>query len=67
MIKIELTEDTKAIVIGKDEEQETISLCKGAIFEDVVEFVDGSISEWQYTDEDMVSTFIPQNKCVVLS
>lgn len=67
MIKIELNEDTKAIVVGKGEEEETISLSKGTIFEDVVEFTDGSISEWQYTDEDMISTFIPQNKCVVLS
>jgi hypothetical protein len=39
---------------------------KGTCFFDVVEYTEG-VNEWQYVDEDMSSTFIPQNKAVVLA
>lgn len=67
MINIKLNEDTRCIVV-RDGEQIAIVHPKGTCFTDVEEinFEDGP-SEWQHLDEDMVSTFIPQKNCVVLS
>ena len=67
MINIKLTEDTKCVVIREGEE-EVVTHPKGTCFFDV-EKIDysESPSEWQHLDEDMVATFIPQNKAVVLA
>jgi hypothetical protein len=67
MINIQLNEDTKCTVI-RNGEAEVVKHPAGTNFEDVVEinYADGH-SEWQHLDEDMVATFIPQNKAVVLS
>ena len=66
MINIQLNEDTKCTVI-RSGEAEVVKHPAGTSFEDVVEinYAD-SPSEWQHLDEDMVATFIPQNKAVVL-
>lgn len=67
MINIKLNEDTKCIIIRNGEAEEVHHLV-GTSFEDVEEihYADGP-SEWQHVDEDMVSTFVPCNKAVVLS
>jgi len=65
MINIQLNEDTKCIVIQAGDEK-IVTHSAGTCFEDVVEYTEG-VKEWQYMDEDMNSTFIPQNKAVVLS
>ena len=67
MINIKLNEDTKCIVIRNGEAEE-VKHPAGTSFEDVEEinYAD-SPSEWQHLDEDMVATFIPQNKAVVLA
>ena len=65
MINIKLNEDTKCIVIQEGDEK-IVNHPAGTCFFDVVEYTEG-VNEWQHVDEDMVSTFIPQNKAVVLS
>ena len=65
MINIKLNEDTKCIVIQEGDEK-IVNHPKGTCFFDVVEYTEG-VNEWQYVDEDMNSTFIPQNKTVVLA
>ena len=65
MINIKLNEDTKCIVIAAGDEK-IVNHPKGTCFFDVVEYTEG-VNEWQYVDEDMNSTFIPQNKTVVLA
>ena len=66
MINIKLNEDTKCIVIRNGEE-EKVTHPKGTCFMDVEEisYTDGP-SEWQHMDDDMVATFIPQNKATQL-
>ena len=64
MINIQLNQDTKCIVIRAGDEK-IVTHPAGTCFSDVVEYTEG-VNEWQYTDEDMNSTFIPQNKAVVL-
>lgn len=67
MINIKLNEDTKCIVIRNGEE-ETVTHPKGTVFFEVEKInYDNEPSEWQHLDDDMVSTFIPMNKAVVLS
>ena len=67
MINIKLNEDTKCIVIRNGEE-EKVTHPKGTCFFEV-EKIDysESPSEWQHLDEDMVATFIPLDKAVVLA
>ena len=67
MINIKLNEDTKCIAIVAGDKK-IVDHLKGTCFFDVVEinYADEP-SEWQYVDEDMNSTFIPQNKAVVLA
>ena len=67
MINIKLNEDTQCVAIIAGDKK-TVDHPKGTCFEDVVEinYADEP-SEWQYVDEDMNSTFIPQDKAVVLS
>ena len=66
IINIKLTEDAKCVVVRNGEE-ETVQHPKGTVFFDVIEAnYDDQPSEWQHLDEDMVSTFIPKNKCVEL-
>ena len=65
MINIKLNEDTKCIGIAAGDEN-IVNQPKGTCGVDVVEYTEG-VNEWQYVDEDMSSTFIPQKNSVVLS
>lgn len=67
MINIKLNEDAQCIVI-RNGEAEKVKHPKGTCFFEVekIDYSDGP-SEWQHLDEDMVSTFIPLDKAVVLA
>jgi len=65
MINIKLNQDAQCMVIVAGDET-IVHHPQGTCFFDVVEYNEG-VNEWQYVDEDMNSTFIPQNKCVVLT
>ena len=66
MINIKLNEDTKCIVIVAGDATQ-VTHAKGTCFMDVTEYTEPGTLEWQHVDADMNSTFVAQNKCVVLT
>ena len=66
MINIKLNEDTKCIVIVAGDATQ-VTHAKGTCFMDVTEYTEPGTLEWQCVDADMNSTFVAQNKCVVLT
>ena len=66
MINIKLNQDAKCIVIVAGDEK-IVNHPQGTCFMDVTEYTEPGTLEWQCVDADMNSTFVAQNKCVVLT